>query len=357
MEVNIYFVFVLLLGCLFAYTNGFQDGSSVAASPIASRSLNLWQAIALTAIFEFLGALFGGSQVASTIAGITNYPHGESFMAVLACALEAAILWNFFTRLIKVPSSSTHALVGGLIGAIISATGDTRHIIWGSADLIHPSGVGKVIVTLFMSPMIGFLAGYFTLHLLQFLLARATVKVNNAFKALQWVVLPVLAFGHGANDTQKVMGIVMLALAASPSLISSMSSISSISSSSAEAIPHWLRVTVGIFMALGVVAMAPGILKRVGSGIFKQRVVHGFVTELASAVVVVTGSVTGGPVSASQVIASTVMGVGYANRRRGVHWAVARDMARAWLLTIPCSGVLALVLYQLQHRLHHMFLH
>ncbi len=338
-----YFVFVLLLGCLFAYTNGFQDGSSVAASPIASRSLLLWQAVGLTAIFEFLGALLGGSQVASTIAGITNYPRGESFLSVLACALEAAIMWNFLTRLLKVPSSSTHALVGGLLGAIVSATGDTRYIVWGTAaNLIHPTGVGKVIVTLFLSPLLGFLAGYFTLHLLQFLLSRATPKVNNALKGLQWIVLPILAFGHGANDTQKVMGVVMLALATSPV--------------SGE-IPVWLRVTVGIFMALGVVAMAPGILKRVGSGIFKQRVVHGFVTELASAVVVVTGSVTGGPVSASQVIASTVMGVGYANRRRGVHWAVARDMAWAWLLTIPCSGLLAIVLFQLQHWLHRVFVH
>lgn len=341
MTINIYFAMVLLLGCLFAFTNGFQDGSSVAASPIASRSIGLWQGVFLTAIFEFLGALFGGSQVASAISGITNYPRSEPFLCVLACALLAAVLWNFLTRLLKVPSSSTHALVGGLIGAIFASTGSFEYIVWGSFNaLIHPTGVCKVIATLFLSPLIGFVSGYFTLHLLQFLLARATNKVNNTLKACQWFVLPVLAFGHGANDTQKVMGVVVMAMSAA-GLFGRQNPLTS-----SDSIPFWVRVTVGLFMTLGVICMAPGILKRVGFGIFKQRPVHGFVTEFASAVVVFVGSVTGGPVSASQVIASTVMGVGYANRRKGVHWLVAREMAWAWLLTIPCSATFAYLLFR-----------
>ncbi|MFA7338763.1 MAG: inorganic phosphate transporter [Candidatus Obscuribacterales bacterium] len=342
MTINFYFVLVFLLGCLFAYTNGFQDGSSVAASPIASRSIGMWQGVLLTAIFEFLGALLGGSQVASAIAGITNYPRSEPFLYVLACALLAAILWNFLTRLFKVPSSSTHALVGGLIGAIFASTGSFEYIVWGSFNaLIHPTGVCKVIATLFLSPLVGFGAGYFTLHLLQFLLSRATNQVNNALKSLQLLVLPVLAFGHGANDTQKVMGVIVMAMSAA-GLFGRQNPLAS-----SESIPLWVRITIGAFMVFGVVCMAPGILKRVGLGIFKQRPVHGFASEFASAVVVLTGSITGGPVSASQVIASTVMGVGYANRRKGVHWLVAREMAWAWFLTIPCSAAFAFLLFRL----------
>lgn len=342
MTISIYFVAVLLLGCLFSFTNGFQDGSSVAASPIASRSIGLWQGVLLTAVFEFLGALFGGSQVASAISGITNYPRSEPFLCVLACALLAAVLWNYLTRLLKVPSSSTHALVGGLIGAIFASTGSFEYIVWGNFNgLIHPTGVCKVIATLFLSPLIGFVAGYFTLHLLQFLLSRATTKVNNGLKRSQWFVLPALAFGHGANDTEKVMGVVVMAMSAG-GLFGHQNPLSS-----SDTIPLWVRLTIGLCMAFGVLCMAPGILKRVGFGIFKQRAVHGFVTEFASAVVVLTGSITGGPVSASQVIASTVMGVGYANRRKGVHWLVAREMAWAWLLTIPCSAAFAYCLFRL----------
>mgnify|MGYP000358184530 CR=1 FL=1 len=346
MTVNPHFLFVFICGCVFAYTNGFQDGSSVAASPIASRSLRLWQGVLLTAVFEFLGAVFGGSQVASAIAGITNYPRGEAFLSVLGCGLLAAVGWNFLTRLLRVPSSSTHALVGGLIGAIFASTGNFEYIVWGEVSWLHATGVCKVIATLFLSPLIGFTAGYFTLHLLQFLLSRATVRVNNALKAAQWFVLPVLAFGHGANDSQKIMGVVVLALSAA-----SMSGHQNPFNSS-DSIPLWVRISIGACLTLGVVAMAPGILKRVGFGIFKQRPVHGFVSELASAVVVLVGSLTGGPVAASQVIASTVMGVGYANRRKGVHWLVATEMARAWLLTIPLSAMFAFTLFRLFAVLH-----
>jgi PiT family inorganic phosphate transporter len=338
MQAEILFGFTLLLGCLFAYTNGFQDGSSVAASPIACRSMSKFTAVALCATFEFGGALFGGSKVASSISQITNYPRNDTFLIVLVCALTGAITWNFVTRILRVPSSSTHALVGGLIGAIFASTGNFEYVVFGDFNsLWHPTGVCKVVAALFLSPLLGFLAGYLTLRLLIIASVRATSHFSTTLKRMQWVVLPVLAFGHGANDTQKVMGLVVMAL-----------STQSFGHSLTEGeIPLWVRLTVGVFMALGVVAMAPGIVKRVGAGIYKQRPVHGFVTELASAVVVLTGSLTGGPVSASQVIASTVMGVGYAQRRKGVHWLVAKDMLMAWFLTIPSAGFTAFLVYKI----------
>ena len=338
MQAYLLFGFTLILGCLFAYTNGFQDGSSVAASPIACRSMRRFVAVALTATFEFGGALFGGSKVASSISQITNYPRNGTFLVVLVCALTGAITWNFVTRVLRVPSSSTHALVGGLIGAIFASTGNFQYIVFGDFNwLLHPTGVCKVIAALFISPLIGFLAGYLTLHLVTIIFASATSRLNRTLKRAQWLVLPVLAFGHGANDTQKVMGLVVMAL-----------STQTFGQSLADGeIPLWVRVTVGVFMALGVVAMAPGLVKRVGAGIYKQRPVHGFVTELASSVVVLTGSLSGGPVSASQVIASTVMGVGFAQRRKGVHWLVAKDMLMAWFLTIPSAGFTAFLVYKI----------
>jgi PiT family inorganic phosphate transporter len=338
MQAYLLFGVTLLLGCLFAYTNGFQDGSSVAASPIACRSMSKFTAVALCAAFEFGGALFGGSKVASSISQITNYPRNGTFLIVLVCALTGAITWNFVTRVLRVPSSSTHALVGGLIGAIFASTGNFQYVVFGDFNwLVHPTGVCKVIAALFISPLLGFVAGFITLRLVTVLAYNATSHFNRTLKKMQWVVLPVLSFGHGANDTQKVMGLVVMAL-------STQGFGQSLASGD---IPIWVRITVGIFMTLGVVAMAPGIVKRVGAGIYKQRPVHGFVTEFASAVVVLTGSMTGGPVSASQVIASTVMGVGYAQRRKGVHWLVAKDMLMAWFLTIPSAGFTAFLVYKI----------
>ena len=342
---------IIMLGCIFSYTNGFQDGSSVSAGPIASRSLTPAQAVLLTALFEYLGALLGGSGVANSISGITNYPRGFSFMPVLAVALVAAISWNFFTRLIRVPSSSTHALVGGLIGALYGIAGDFKYVILGDwGYMIHATGVVKVLITLFMSPLIGFFAGWFCLKLLILLLSGATARMHKVLRRLQWLVVPILAFGHGANDTQKVMGLLVLALACSPD---SSYATTCFTAGSITSIPLWVRLLVGFAMVSGVVAMAPGIVKRVGSGIYKQRGLHSFVSELASAIVVGVGSATGGPVSASQVIASTVMGVGYAARRKGVHWLVAREMFMAWFLTIPCSGLLAYTLLSIFRALWH----
>ncbi|MBU6452516.1 MAG: inorganic phosphate transporter family protein [Cyanobacteria bacterium REEB67] len=338
MQAYLLFGITLLLGCLFAYTNGFQDGSSVAASPIACRSMTKVMAVVITASFEFCGALFGGSRVASSISQITDYPRDGTFLIVIVCALSGAIIWNFVTRLLRVPSSSTHALVGGLIGAIFASTGNFKYVVFGDFGwLIHPTGVCKVIAALFISPLLGFLAGFVTLHAVRIIFARATSHFSQTLKRMQWLVLPLLAFGHGANDTQKVMGLIVMAL----------SSETFAHGLPAGEIPLWVRLTVGIFMVLGVVAMAPGLVKRVGDGIYRQRPVHGFVTEFASAVVVVTGSAIGGPVSASQVIASTVMGVGYAQRRKGVHWLVAKDMLMAWFLTIPSAGFTAFLIYKI----------
>jgi PiT family inorganic phosphate transporter len=319
---------VITLSLLYTYTNGFQDGSSVAAGPISCRALTRMQAVLLVTVCEFLGAIFGGSAVAYTIRSITSWPDDPALLPVLANGLFAAILWNYITKILKVPSSSTHALVGGIIGSIVAATGSWKYIIWGDPDhILQSTSIYKVVFSLFLSPLIGFFAGFICFFAVLLLLLRASSRANKGLKQMQWLTTAALAFGHGSNDTQKAMGVIVIALNAS-------------GVSAEHAIPLWVRLLVGTAMAFGILSLVPGIVRRVG-GIYKMRPIHGFVSELSSAAVVLLGSATGAPVSASQIIASTVMGVGAAQRRKGVHWLIARDMLMAWFLTIPCSALLS----------------
>jgi PiT family inorganic phosphate transporter len=331
-------VLVIFLSLLFTYTNGFQDGSSVAAGAISCRAMSKLHVIVLCAICEFSGAMLGGSAVAKSIGALTSWPDDMSILPVLASALFAAILWNYITKIIKVPSSSTHALVGGILGALYAGGHSFKYVIWGDPGyLIHPTGVYKVVISLFASPVLGFAAGYLFYKIVMFALSRATTRVNKPLRGLQWITVALLAFGHGANDTQKAMGIVLLALSA-------------VTHGGITEIPLWVRIISGLAMACGIASLVPGIVKRVGGGIYKMRPLHGFVTEASSAIIVMVGSATGGPVSASQVIASTVMGVGTAERKKGVHWLIARDMIVAWMITIPFSGLLAYIVFELLFR-------
>lgn len=327
---------VIALNLVFTYTNGFQDSSSVSASSISSRSLGKVQAIAILIVFEFLGALLGGSAVANTINSITSWPDDPSILPVLASALIGACLWNVFTRVIKVPSSSTHALVGGILGAVCAGSGDTRFVVWGFPPNGMPTGVYKVLLSLFVSPILGFFAGYIVQKILLFALSRATWRINKILKRLHYVTIALLSFGHGANDTQKSMGVILLALSA-------------VGLPKHSDIPVWVRLMAGAAMVIGVAAMVPGIIRKVGA-IYRLRPVHSFASQLSSAATIISGSILGGPVAASQVIASSVMGVGTADRIKGVHWIVAKDMLMAWFLTIPCAGALSGAIYLLALR-------
>jgi PiT family inorganic phosphate transporter len=325
---------VVALGLGFTYTNGFQDGSSVAAGAISSRALTRTQAVILVAVFEFLGAMFGGSAVAGTISGITSWPAEPSLLPVLASALAGAILWNLVTKVLGVPSSSTHALVGGVLGGVLAASGGFHYIIWGSPNfVVNANGFWRVMLSLILSPLCGFAIGYILLMFAVVVLRRASSELNSALKRWQFVAVPMLAFGHGANDSQKTMGIIVLSLYAA-------------GLGARHEVPLWVRTITAFALVLGVISLVPKIVQRVG-GIYKMRPLHGLVVEASSALIVLGASATGGPLAASQVIASTVMGVGTADRRKGVHWIIAKEMVRAWFLTIPCSAALAWILFSL----------
>jgi PiT family inorganic phosphate transporter len=328
-----FLISVILISCVFTYTNGFQDGSSVAATAIATKAIPPYATIFIVALFEFMGAYFGGSAVAQAIRSITSYPDRASILPVLASGLTAAIFWNYFTRAVKIPSSSTHALIGGILGAVITESHGAQYITWGTIDhVIQATGLWKVIFSLFLSPLIGFGAGYLLLLIMIALLIRANRKIEKVINILQLFVTSALAFGHGANDTQKAMGLIVLALNA-------------VDPSQSTEIPNWVRILSGSAMAFGVISFAPGIVKRIGQGIFKVTSLHALTAQAASAIVVLYGSASGGPISASQVIASSVIGVGAAQRGKGVHWLVARDMLAAWFFTIPGAAIMAFLIH------------
>lgn len=329
---------VIGLGLTFTYSNGYQDGSSVTASAIGCRALKPVHAVLLVGSFEFLGAICGGSAVANTISSIISLPENKDLLPVLACGLLSALSWNLLAGKLGFPSSSTHALVGGVLGSVLAADLGSEHIVWGNPNqIVNSTGVWKVLISLFLSPLAGFAIGYFMFFLVIFLLMRATRRVNALLKNAQWLTLAGLAFGHGANDTQKSMGVLVMGLHAA--------------GMAPDGIPLWVRVSTGLLMVVGVISLAPRVVRRVGSGIYRLKPVHGFVTQASAAFIMIASSMLGGPVSASQVTASSVMGVGAAERRKGVHWLVAKDMLVAWLLTIPAAALASALLYTLFVRL------
>lgn len=331
---------VIVLSLLFTYTNGFQDGSAVTATAIACRALSPAKTVLLVSMIEFLGAWLGGSCVATSIQSIVTWPERTTLLPILTSGLVAAIAWNYLTRWSGLPSSSTHALVGSILGALLSEPHGWQHIVLGRFDhVINATGLWKIIVSLFLSPLAGFLAGYFLLLLMLFLLWRASARINETIKSLQVLTVGCLAFGHGANDTQKAMGLIVLALSAA-------------GMNPSPTIPCWVRLLTGLAMAAGVASLPHGIVKRVGSDIFKVKPLTAFVSQLSSCAVIITSSFTGGPVSASQVIVASVMGVGFAERKKGVHWLIARDILIAWFVTIPGAALLASLIH---HCLWHWF--
>jgi len=334
LNTEVLLIVVVALALVYTYTNGFQDGSSVTATAISSRAMAPWQAIFWVASAEFLGACFGGSAVANAIQSITSYPENGSMLLVLASGLSAAIGWNFLTRALGLPSSSTHALVGGVLGSVIAEGNGMRYVVMGTPDsLLHPTGFWKVLISLFVSPLLGFLGGYLLFIFMLFLLRNASTRIGKWLNASQILTVTLLAFGHGANDTQKAMGVIVLALNATRS-------------EPLTDIPSYVRIMTGAAMVFGIISLSPAIVRRVGGGIFKIQSLHALVAQMSAAAIVAYGSATGGPVSASQIISSSVVGAGAAQRKKGVHWKVVTDMLLAWTFTIPGAALFAALLHR-----------
>lgn len=329
---------------VFDYTNGFHDASNIIATPIASRALTPIQAVAIVATFEFLGPILGGTAVANTIGKFVNLDDvGELLsVGVILCGLTGAIFWNLLTWWFGIPSSSSHALVGGLAGAVIVAVG-ADHVIWGLQQLGqgHLTGVTKVLLALILSPIIGFWFGFLIHRLVFFLMRGAKPGVNRFFKRVQVLSCAGLAFAHGANDAQKSMGIITLVLLNGGFL-------------SEFAVPFWVIVSCALAITLGILSGGWRIVRTVGFGIFKVRPIHAFDAQLTSGIVIFGASLVGAPVSTTHVVSSSLMGIGAAERPKAVRWAKAKEIVSTWLITIPGAGSVSVITFLLVDALFHL---
>jgi PiT family inorganic phosphate transporter len=316
-------ILVIALGILFDFLNGVHDSSNIVATMISSRAFRPRTALTMTAIAEFSGPFLFGVAVATTIGDEVTVP-AITLHAITAC-LISAIFWDLFTWFLGFPSSSSHALIGGLIGAVAVGAG------FGA---IKFNGLGKVLFALFTSPLIGFVIGFLLLRFI-FILARgATPKINEFFKRAQFITAIGMAFSHGTNDAQKTMGILTLSLVIGGILPTFQ-------------VPLWVIAVSAGAIALGTSVGGWRLIRTLGGKFYKIRPVHSFATQLTSSVIILVASLFGGPVSTTQVVSSAIIGVGSAERLGKVRWSVAGDIITAWIVTIPVSALLAAGIYLL----------
>jgi PiT family inorganic phosphate transporter len=306
------------LALIFDFLNGFHDSSNIVATMIASRAMTGRQALTITAIAHFAGPFMFGVAVATTI-GYEVLNGDEIRMSVILSALVASIVWNIVTWWLGIPSSSSHALIGGLIGAGVVENG---------LGVIKLAGLSKVLLALAISPLLGMIAGYLMMKLVLFLARGASPKINWLFKQGQLVTALTLALSHGTNDAQKTMGIITMGLVAEGVL-------------QTFHVPIWVIALSAGAIAAGTATGGWRLIKTLGGKFFKIRPVHGFTTQVASAGVILGAALLGGPVSTTQVVSSAIMGVGSAERVSKVRWGVAGQIVMAWLTTIPFSALLA----------------
>jgi PiT family inorganic phosphate transporter len=314
----------------FAFTNGFHDAANAIATLVATRAARPRQAIVLAAVFNMLGALLVGSAVADMIAGIVTVSAADA-VEVIGAGVLAATLWNILTWWRGLPSSSAHALVGGLCGSAFAEAG-IEAIRWGGLEGIKPVGIAGVMIALAISPVLGFGFGLLFARLDRRLLRRATRRVRSPIRASEWAMSAALAFGHGANDAQKAMGVIAALLVASGHL-------------STLAVPLWVKLACGAALTLGTSMGGWRIIRTIGRRIFRLASIDAFASQSASTAVILPASYLGAPVSTTQVVASSVVGVGGGRRRwHHVRWSVVRSIAYAWLLTLPASALLGAII-------------
>ena len=317
---------------VFTYVNGFHDGCNVVATLIASRAMKPRPALAWAAVVEVLSPfaiLVVGSSVSDTIKKLVSEdrytdPGAQSIaLAFVTAGILAAIIWNLTTWLFGIPASSSHSLIGGVVGAGIAAF-STHAISWNYFW-------GRVVLMIFVTPAVSFLVGFCILKLLLFLTRRASVGINKFFTYAQWVNMTFLAFNHSFNDSQKSIGIVMILIG--------------IYGGSTDNIPLWAIAGAATCLACGIAFGGFKIIKTVGTGIYKVHPIHSFASQLTAGTVILVSSLLGAPVSASQIVSSSIMGVGSAERYKAVRWNVAGRILISWFITIPIAGTMGAILF------------
>jgi PiT family inorganic phosphate transporter len=332
----------ILLLLLFDFTNGFHDTANMVASVVACRAMTPNQAILVVSVFTFLGPLLGGTAVADTVGSLVSLDGLAAGIAiqVLLSAAVGAILLNLLTWWRGLPSSSSHALVGGLCGAMLLAAGPDR-LVWGWQELVGGgrwTGLTKIIATLLFSPLLGFAVGWLLHRLMRVMLRRARPGITRVLRRCQWFGVAWLAFSHGANDAQKTMAVITLVLVVGGLLPEFR-------------VPFWVILLCAGAITLGTASGGWRIIRTVGFGIYRLRPLHAFDSQLAAAAVISVAAAVGGPVSTTHVVSSTIMGIGAAERPRAVRWSKAGEILFTWFVTLPAAGGLAALTYSLISRI------
>ena len=317
------FIVFIALAVVFDFINGFHDSSNIVATVIFSRALPPRVALILAAISHFIAPFLFGVAVATTI-GEALLDVSALTMNVIMAAIVSAIIWNLITWYFGIPSSSSHALLGGLLGAALMHS--------RSLAIVSASGLFKIAVALFLSPIAGLIVGYIVMKITLFLVRGATPKVSHLFRRFQIVTLIGLSLSHGTNDAQKTMGLIAMGLLLSGQI-------------STFYVPMWVVTVSAAAIGLGTLFGGWRLIRTLGGKIFRIRPIHGFTSQIAGSIVILSAALLGGPVSTTQVMSSSILGVGAAERINKVRWNVLGDMAVTWLFTMPVNAALAALLY------------
>jgi inorganic phosphate transporter, PiT family len=317
-------VLLVTIALAFDFFNGLHDSSNVVATVISTHALSPRRALLMAAVMEGTGPVIFGVAVATTIGDEIVAP-GAVTLPVVYSALLAAIAWNVITLVLGIPSSTSHALIGGIMGAVWAGFG---------FDSIEPAGLTKVLVALFLSPILGMMAGYLLVKLSYFLARGASPRVNSGFRRGQLVTAATLALAHGSNDAQKTMGIITLGLVATGEL-------------NTFEVPPWVILSAAGAMAAGTLMGGWSLIRTLGAKFYRVRPVHGFGAQTASSAVILGAALLGGPVSTTHVVSSAIVGAGSADRIQMVRWGVVQNIVLSWFLTIPAAAALGALLHTL----------
>lgn len=319
-------VAVVVVALVFDYTNGFHDAANAIATSVSTRALTPRIALVLAAVMNFVGALLG-QEVAHTVSDVISPPSGNAGLVIVLAGLLGAIAWNLITWYFGLPSSSSHALIGGLVGAALAA-----------GAIVHwPTIVDKVLIPMVASPLVGFAGAFLVMLAIMWIFRRRSPhKVFRGFRLSQTVSAAALALGHGLQDAQKTMGVIFLALVASGH------------ASADDPLPLWVIISAASAISLGTYSGGWRIMRTLGRRIIHLDPARGFAAESVGATVLYTTAfVWHAPISTTHVITSAIMGAGATKRFSAVRWGVARSILVAWVLTFPAAGVVAAGVYVL----------
>ena len=320
---------VVFLAIAFDYINGFHDTANAIATSVSTRAIEPKKAIMMTAALNFFGAMVS-TGVAKTIGGDIVMSPSLINSGIISAALIGAIAWNLLTWYWGIPSSSSHALIGGIIGAVGWSVG---------FDALNESGILKIFFSLILSPLVAMVGGYIIMKLLLLIFGRfSPIVLNDRFRSMQIVSAVMMAFSHGSNDAQKAMGIITLTLL-SGGYIDTLD------------VPLWVKLCCATAMACGTAVGGWKIISTMGTKIFKLETINGFAADLNSAITIFTATFLHLPVSTTHVVSGSLLGVGASKRIKAVNWGVARSMVMAWFVTIPLSGIVAAIAYEVGHLL------